>query len=307
MVFPIVLGVQFFTVSDAATIRILTMKFSLILLLGSYILSLPIYVAVLTASFIDEDTRARYFLNQFSSVIAYSLFVSLLFHLFQWGETEQLIHMGSLNFSLSPKMFLLLLGFILLFLILPYFIGIQKAKRLKADFLEINKRLLAKIIETVNLSTAQNLNEKIEYLENLLVTEYNKLVESDKGVAQGVRYDAVGSAADVSKVEALQYQFYQQARKYDTRMVFYDFLNDTYQKLEELKTMNQAGGAEREEMIEKYVAHFQVYKEDLSKKEETKGKANPALWIGIITVLSPIISQVMSVLGKYLIEVFKGV
>lgn len=305
--FPFVLGVQFFTVSDAATIRILTMKFSLILLLGSYILSLPIYIAVLTASFIDEDTRARYFLNQFSGVIAYSLFVSLLFHLFSWGDTEQLIELGSLSFSLSPKMFLILLGFIVLFLILPYFIGIQKAKRLKSDFLEINKCLLAKIIETVNLSTAQNLNEKIEYLENLLVTEYNKLVESDKGVALGVRYDAVNSAADVPQVEALQYQFYQQARKYDTRMVFYDFLNDTYQKLEELKTMNQAGGAEREEMIEKYVAHFQAYKEDLSKKEEAKGKANPALWIGIITVLSPLISQVMSVIGKYLIDVFKGV
>lgn len=305
--FPIIVGVKYFSVSEAELMRIYAVKASLILLLGSYILSLPILIGVLSASFIDEDTRARYFLNQFSSVIAYSLFVSLLFNLFKWGETEQQIQLGSLNFSLSPQMFFGLLGFILIFLILPYFIGIQKAKRLKAEFLEINKRLLGNIVDTINLSAESNILSSIEKLEKQIVVEYKKLIESDKGVEIGVKYDEIDSDKDVAPIEVLRFQYYKIARQYDTRMNFFDFLNNTYLKLEEMKSLNQSGGPQNEELIDKYVAHFQAYREELSKKEDPKGKSNPALWIGILTVLSPVISQVMSELGKYLIDIFKGV
>jgi len=304
--FPIVTGIRYFSLSDGDAIRTFALLSSIILVLGAYILSLPIFIGVLTSSFIDEDTRARYFINQFSSVIAYSLFVSLLFRLFNWDSTEEHVQLGNLNFSLSPPMFMILMGFILIFLILPYFIGVQKAKRLKNDFLEINKRLLSKIVETINLATDNNLQEKIESLEKQLVTEFNMLVESDKGVEIGVRYDQLSSEKEVSSMEALQFKYYKIARPFDTRFSFYDFLNDTYIKLEELKNLNMSGGKQNEEIIDKYVAHFQTYKDDLSKKEDGKGKSNPALWIGIITILSPFISQAMSEIGKYLMENFKG-
>jgi hypothetical protein len=305
--FPIVIGIRYFSLSDGDAIRTFALISSIILVLGAYVLSLPIFIGVITSSFIDEDTRARYFINQFSSVIAYSLFVSLLFRLFNWDSTEEHIQLGNLNFSLSTPMFLILMGFILAFLILPYFIGVQKAKRLKNDFLEINKRLLSKIVETINLATDENLHEKIESLEKQLLAEFNMLVESDKGVGIGVRYDQLTSEKEVSSMEVLQFKYYKIARPFDTRFTFYDFLNDTYIKLEELKNLNMSGGKQTEEIIDKYVTHFQTYKDDLSKKEDGKGKSNPALWIGIITVLSPFISQAMSEMGKYLMAIFKGI
>lgn len=306
--FPIVIGVHFFSQSSEEAIRMVILKFSLILVLGAYILSLPIYIGVLSAGFIDEDTRARYFINQFSGMIANSLFLSLLIWTFNWNNTGRIIQLGNVNFSVSPQMVFIILGFIFAFLILPYFVGVQKAKRLKSDFLEKNKLLLSDIVETINLATADNLVSKIESLERQVVDEYNKLIETDKGIEIGVKFDQLNSEDEVSEIEILQYQYFKIAREYDTRFHFYDFLNHTYSKLEELKTLevDKADLEEKKKFQEKYVAHFQAYKEDLLNKDELKGKSNPALWIGIITILSPFISQGMSEIGKYLIEIFKG-
>lgn len=121
-------------------IRLAVLKYSLILLLGSYALTLPVLTGVLSSGFIDEDTRARYFINQFSGLIAYSLFISLLYWIFNSGSAPgHNVQLGNLSFSLSPQVILVLMLFLLVFLVLPYFIGVQKAKRLKNDYLETTK------------------------------------------------------------------------------------------------------------------------------------------------------------------------
>lgn len=306
--FPIVIGVNFFSQSSEDAIRIITIKYSLILILGSYVSMLPVFVGILSSSFIDEDTRARYFITQFSGLIAYSLFLSLLFWIFNLGKTGHEVQLGNVNFNLSPQMFLIVMGFLLAFLILPYFIGIQKAKRLKNDYLETNKLLLGNIVEAINLATENTLISRIENLEKQITAEYTKLVETDKGIETGLRFDELNSENDLLKTEILQYQYYKVARAYDARFSFYDFLNETYKKLEELKKLDfdNNNSTANNQLLEKYVAHFKAYKEELSKKDESKGKTNPALWIGIITILSPFISQLMSEIGKYLIEIFKN-
>jgi hypothetical protein len=306
--FPIVIGIHFFSPSPIETIRILAIKYSLILILGSYVLTLPLIIGVLSSGFIDEDSRARYFIAQFSGLIANSLFISLLFWIFNLGKTGYEIQLGNVNFSLSPQIFLLLMGFLLAFLILPYFIGIQKAKRLKSDYLEMNKQLLDNILETINLATESTIVEKIKNLQKQVSSEYEKLVTSDKGVEAGLRFDAIASEADLSKTEILSYKYFKEARAFDSRFNYFNFLNHTYNELEELKNIetDTKNSKAKIQLVDKYIEHFKDYKNDLSKKEETKGKSNPALWIGLITILLPFISQLMSELGKYLIEILKN-
>lgn len=305
--FPIVMGIHFFSQSSIEVIRIFAIKYSLILILGSYVLTLPLIIGVLSSSFIDEDSRARYFIAQFSGLIANSLFISLLFWIFNWGRTGYEIQLGNVNFSLSPRIFLILMGFLLAFLILPYFIGIQKAKRLKSDYLETNKQLLDNILETINLATGNTLIEKIKNLQKQISSEFEKLVASDKGVEAGLRFDAIASENDLPKTEVLPYKYFKEARAFDSRFSYFNFLNHTYNELEELKNIeiDTKNLKAKNQLVEKYIEHFKDYKNDLAKKEETKGKSNPALWIGLITILLPFISQLMSELGKYLIEMFK--
>jgi len=305
--FPIAMGIHFFSQSSPEAIRIFAIKYSLILILGSYVLMLPIIIGVLSAAFIDEDSRARYFITQFSGLIANSLFISLLFWIFNPGETGHEIILGNVNFNLSPQIFHILMGFLLAFLILPYFIGIQKAKRLKNDFLETNKQLLNNILEAISLANENTIVDKIENLQKQFSAEYDKLVASDIGVLTGLRYDATKSEKDLSPAELLPYTYFKEARAFDSRFKHFDFLNHTYNELEELKNIqaDQKNLETKNQLVEKYIQHFKDYRDDLSKKEETRGKTNPALWIGLITISSPFISQLMAELGKYLIGIFK--
>jgi len=200
------------------------------------------------------------------------------------------------------------MGFLIVFLILPYFIGIQKAKRLKNDILDSNKLLLSKILEAIDLATDKTIIPKIESLQKLIIAEYEKLVASDIGIEAGLRFDGIKSENDLAKAEILPYHYYKEARAFDSRFGYFDFLNHTYNELEELKFIERDNNnsAIRKEQLEKYIEHFKDYKNDLSTKEESKGKSSPAMWIGLIAILTPFISQLMSEIGKYLIGIFKS-
>lgn len=307
--FPIMVGINFFSPASEEAIRLFVLKYSLILLLGSYVLTLPVLTGVLSSGFIDEDTRARYFINQFSGLIAYSLFISLLYWIFNSGSaSDHNFQFGNLSFSLSPRVILIIMLFLLIFLVLPYFIGVQKAKRLKNDYLETNKRLLSNIIDAINLSDENTIVTKIAVLQKQIIAERIKLSESDKGIKTGLKYDDLKSEYELHPNELLLYKYYKIARTFDSRFGFYDILNTTYQDLEELKNsvLSQQNSEEKKQLQEKYIAHFRFFKDDLSKKEDSKGKSNPTLWIGIIALLSPVFSQVISEFGKYLIEIFKN-
>lgn len=307
--YPIIIGINFFSQSSVETIRIFVIKYSIILILGSYTLTLPIIIGILSSGFIDEDSRARYFIVQFSGLIANSLLISLLFWIFNQGTPGYEIQLGNVNFSLSPQIFLILMGFLLVFLILPYFIGIQKAKRLKNDFLESNKLLLNKVLEAIDLATEKTIIPNIENLQKAIIADYQNLVTSDKGIETGIRFDGIKSENDLlSKEEILPYQYYKEARAFDSRFSHFDFLNHTYDELEELKNIegDNENSTLKNQLLEKYIKHFKDYKNDLSAQEESKGKSNPALWIGLIAILTPFISQLMSEIGKYLIGIFKS-
>lgn len=307
--FPILVGINFFSPASEEAIRLVVLKYSLILLLGSYALTLPVLTGVLSSGFIDEDTRARYFINQFSGLIAYSLFISLLYWIFNSGSAPgHNVQLGNLSFSLSPQVILVLMLFLLVFLVLPYFIGVQKAKRLKNDYLETTKRLLSNIIDAINLSDENTIVVKIAVLQKQIVAERNKLTESDIGIKTGLTFDGLTSEYGLHPNEVLLFKYYKIARPFDSRFGFYDLLNTSYQDLEELKNaeLSLQNAGEKKQIQDKYIAHFQSFKDDLSKKEDSKGKSNPALWIGIIALLSPVFSQVISEFGKYLIEIFKN-
>ena len=89
-VYPVVIGIHYFSGSLQGDLGLFTLKCTLILILGSYFLMLPIIMSILGANFIDEDSRARYLISQFSNLIPYSLFHPVTYSdLFNWEQFEQ--------------------------------------------------------------------------------------------------------------------------------------------------------------------------------------------------------------------------
>jgi hypothetical protein len=309
LAFPVIVGINFFSQSSIEAVRLFALKYTLILVLSSYIIFLPYIVGVLSAGFIDEDTRARYLIAQFSGLIPNALFVSLLFWTFNLGQQGEVFQLGEVNFVFNPLLFGILIGLLLLFYILPYFIGVQKAKRLKEDYFELNMKLLDKVFEAINLATVNNIVERLENVRVLLIEQYNRLKLEDRGFAEGMNFDQYETVASVSENLRLVYVYYKMARPFDTRFKYYDFLNAIYLQIEELKQLQvtEQDPEVKVQLMEKYAGHFKTIREDLEKENEKKSKAKPALWLGIIAVSSPIISQLMSEIGGYLITLFKNV
>jgi hypothetical protein len=306
--FPVVIGLHYFTEPSVEINRIITLKYSLIFVLSSYVLLLPVVISILTSEFIDEDTRSRYLTNQFSSLLAYALFLSLLFWTFNQDTTGTIVEMGNIRFVLSPEIILIILAFIFLFLILPYFIGIQKAKRLKRDQFNSYTRLLNETIEAINLATADTLPGRVDKVLKKMELEYEQLVNEDPGFKLGMQYSQVVSEDHLPNSEKLLFRYFQIARPYDARFQYYDSIDGVYRNLLEIKEVVPAlDDKGRDNLMEKYLNYFQDFKKELSAGLEVNQKTNPALWVGLMAILSPVFSFAIAEMGKYLIEILKKV
>ncbi|HYQ59397.1 MAG TPA: hypothetical protein VEP89_18775 [Draconibacterium sp.] len=307
--FPVIIGFVHFSNDAIEIIRIQTIKYSSLLIISLTLLMLPLIIGILTSPYIDKDTRARYFINQFSGMLAYSLFISLLFWTLNYGEAGTTINVGDISFIFSPVLLVIILGYLFLFLILPYLIGVHKSKQLRSYYLENNVKILDKIIEVINLSAPEDINDDIEQIKTMLVDEYNTLSKSDVSVITGLNYDRANGEDEIPAEDLSIFRSYKLARNYDIRFTYYDFLNSTYLKLEDITDKIQKhknNPDERKKLRESYNKHFESYKEDLNHQNSGKSKSNPALWVAIITVLTPIFSQLMSEFGKFLIDIFKN-
>ncbi len=89
--------------------------------------------------------------------------------------------------------------------------------------------------------------------------------------------------------------------------MYFDFLNKTYQDIIDLKS-TQSTETDPEaikEVFSKYSASIKDDKKDLNDLNDKKGGSNPLLWVGLTALGAPFFSQVMTEVGKYLIEYFK--
>jgi len=307
VVYPVIIGIHYFSASSQGDLSLFTLKCTLILILGSYFLMLPIIMSILGANFIDEDSRSRYLISQFSNLIPYSLFISLLFWIFNWGSSGKVIALQSLSISFNPLLFTVLIVFFLAFFLLPYFIGIQRAKQLKNDYFDFKNSVLDDLIESIDLATPKNIIPRLEHTQRLIQQKYAELKDGDAIIDAGLRYDDPDIAGKLPQQEVFIYNCYKSARPFDKRFVYFDFLDKVYIKINELKEelTTETNAATNKETLETYSVYFKDRKKELHDINEKSAGSNPVLWIGITALASPFISQLMTEVGKYLLEYFK--
>ena len=306
--YPIIIGVDLFGNTSLDQVRILALKSTIIFLLGMSLLALPVFINILASNFIEEDSRARYLITQFSGLIPNALFISLLFWTFNWGNLDKKVSLGNMQVSFDPLLFTILMAYFIIFLLLPYFIGIQKAKQLRNEYFEVKNEIFDKLTEAIDLATEDNIFSRLENIETVLKNKFQELAADNIAIALGLKFDDKKNIASLTKQEALIYSYYEKARKYDKRFVYYDFLNSAYLTVLDLKNnlTNETDPTKKNDMQKRYSSFFKEEKKELHDENEKKSKSNPALWIGIIGVSSPFISQIMTFIGKYLADFLKA-
>jgi hypothetical protein len=305
--YPVVIGIHYFHAASIEEIRLFNLQAATAFILGAYILTLPIINSILSSRFIDEDSRARFLVAQFAGLIPNALFISLLFWTLKPVNSTEL-SLGNISVSFNPVLFTILMVFFIVFFLLPYFIGTQQAKKLRSEYATLKNQILDNVIEAIDLPTAEANTTRVERAENFISAKYQQLAANDKGVEQGVRYDDPNAVRNISSQEEFIYNCYTLARPFDTRFIYYDFLNDTYQKVVELKNRiaNETNAATVKEVLGTYSAHFARRKKELNEHHDKHGDKSPVLWLGIVAIASPIVSQLVTEFGKYIITFLKG-
>lgn len=306
--YPIIIGVYYFKGYLPEQIGTITLECTLIFILASFVLLIPTIISVLTANYIDEDTRSRYLISQFSNLIPYTLYISLLFWIINPGGPGKGFTMQNVELTFNPLLFTLLMVFFLAFFVLPYFIGIQKAKQMKNDYFESKNDILEHLIKAIDLATPKNIITRLDEVAALIEAKFNALKSDNATIIDaGLAYDAISTAENLPNQEVFIFNCYKSARAFDKRFMYFDFLNKTYQDIIDLKS-TQSTETDPEaikEVFSKYSASIKDDKKDLNDLNDKKGGSNPLLWVGLTALGAPFFSQVMTEVGKYLIEYFK--
>lgn len=308
LAYPVVIGIYYFNASSIEEIRVFNLQITIAFILGAYILTLPIAISCLSSSFIDEDSRARFLVAQFAGLIPNTLFISLLFWSLKPADGTEL-SLGNLSVSFHPVLFTILMLFFIVFFLLPYFVGIQQAKKLKSEYAKLKNQILDNIIEAIELPTSEAITARVTHAEDFISSKYQQLAADDKGVELGVKYDDPNTVRNIPQQEAFVYKCYTLARPYDSRFIYYDFLNETYQKVVELKNgiVNETNPATVKEVLGVYSAYFARQKKELNEHHDKHSEKSPVLWLGIVAVASPIVTQLTTEFGKYIITFLKGI
>lgn len=306
IIYPILIGIVFFDNSrPVEELRLLAFRFTIILALMDFFLTIPYSFGLLTSGYIDEDTRARFLIGNLIKIIPLAIYLSLLFWLYNIDNTaQQLILIGDASIVYSTHILFSLIGFLFLFTLLPYSIGLNRAKRMTKDYLSSSIRILKKIKEVFELSSLDNVNNKILESKMILSGRYERLQEDNIGVRMGLEFENDKNL--VSPDAIFLRKWYEEAKVFDKRFIFYNWLNETYMRLGEFEheIEGQLNDDERSGILKKYTAFFKSkYEERI--EDSTKETANHKLWIAILAVLTPILSAIISEAGKLIIDYFR--
>lgn len=306
LVYPVFTGIYFFRDMPVEELRLLAVRCTVIFILSSYLVLMPVIINGLSAGYVDEDSRSRYLIAQFAGLIPNALFISMLFWTFDAGNSEKQVSLGSISFSFDPLLFGVLMVFFVLFLLLPYFIGIQQAKRLKGELFAQKNKILHHLIDDVELASSTAIIPKLDNTMQLMQNDYKQFVEEHKGISLGLTLDQANSAA-LNRSERYIYDIYQLARPFDKRFEYYDFLTGTYENVVNLKNAlgDPANAGSYDNIQKKYADYFKNQRKELNEEQDKKGRSNPVLWIAIVGILSPFITQALTEIGKWLIEYVK--
>ena len=303
IMYPLIAGYFYFTHSaNSIELTILIFKLNVIIFM---IIGLPfgigIQTNILVSKDLDEESRKYVFVGAIAGLIPLILLFTLTFLGFRVAE-----------FSVShlPLIFLIqlpiiLIGIFFIFVLLPYIIGFQRAK--KYHLLLIDKQIdwYDKLLDILDFPTHQLYATKLNQFHTNLHDEINTFSSEDKEISLFIQIDQ-----DLIP-EELQYsqqivQAYRESRDLDLRFKYLDGINLLREQVEEI--IQDLAEKENEEKREKaanvWAETYHSRKNKLFKEiENTKQTKSIGLAV-IVAIIAPVASVILAELGKLIWSIF---
>jgi hypothetical protein len=303
--YPVAAGFIFFRYSfHSERMTVLVFMATLLMLVLSSVSLLPQSTWILGSKNISEETRARIMVAQLGGLISNALFLSMIFWSFGISGRYHL-KIGASSAASSPLIVVVLVVYFVLTVLLPYLAGSQRAKHWRATLLEKRRYWLEEILEALEFPNPAQHVPRLQHVRAQIAAEREHFAESDAMVKAGLEFDQTDTIADPAV--SVIFDVYKRVRATDPRM---DYMDDLANFLEETDgIIDQLAGLDQEQRIDRSGELAGVYrarKEDFKESIGSEKGGKPLLWVGIVFLLSPILSQVLSEFGKWIWTLLMG-
>jgi hypothetical protein len=251
---------------------------------------------------LDPETRSRVFVRNAGLIVSNALYLSLFLWTFGiTGEGRQYT-VGQIPLTFSPLLLLILVSLFVLAYLVPYLAGSQRAKRWGQTLLGKQRAWLNKIIDSLERPTPKLYVGKLEPLREELAGETEQFVEDNAPMQQLKHWDAKWESwQDLGPTDRTIARMCKQCQQMDPRFRHIGFLEalgrDIDETVEELKSVTD--GAALMATAEAYAGLYRARQTDLARQVQEIKETKPQIWVGLAFLLTPIVSQALSEIGKW--------
>lgn len=292
LAYPIYIGVGYFgAMINSGEWPRFVIQATLVFLVGSvWVLQLPQNLFVMTSPNLMDDTRSRLFVSQ----LAISVQVLLLISLFVWtrqGSGTAFSLLGD-HFVFAPIVAYLTIGYLLLFLVIPYFVGHVRAKAWAARLANERRDIIEDIAKGLVVPNLVKAADAVHACAAKVGAAIGRL-NADGGVqlARTVR-NAVG---DITLVQRLSLK---EVERRDPRFIHMERLSTIAAHLAECETQfaAQTDDKGRREVLDLYLKAVEKEKDNAKAHE---GASKPLVLVGLTALASAIMTPVLSAAAKH--------
>jgi hypothetical protein len=214
LAYPIVAGIVFFgssVPSRAETLSIIRITLLFISLSG-YVLLNGSQAGVLTSESASSAARFRQLAFYTGNLVPIGILLAILFWSFSTEPSPSTggPSLGAISLSASPLLFVLLSGFFIVSVLLPYSVGHRRAARWQAELQEKELKLLTAAAKVLREPATELYLPRLRGLLEESMSQRGALIASDTGAALGIQFDTI-RAKEADKRSTLSVDFDQES------------------------------------------------------------------------------------------------
>jgi hypothetical protein len=307
IIYPVSVGTVYFKhqiPSEYATL--LVFRYTLTFLFGfGLIILIPMQVIVLSSENLDDSTRTVFLTRNVAGLVTTALYMGLIFWAFNIINNGYELSVGDFSFAVSPILILVILAFLLFTGLLPYIMGIQRAKKWRIILLQKQQRWIRELLDVLLLPTPTVYIQGLQQVQQHLEAEYKKFIEEDEiiGICQEIDQKTSSDLPqDLQKFAA----FYRISRDLDPRFNYLDFLNDLDQEVHRIANAfeNMSSEDERTRNAGSYALAYISRRDELSESVERVRESQSFIQVGLSAIASPIVSIIVGIFVKWAWGIF---
>ena len=196
--YPVFAGIIYFSYpvpSHANSLAVIRLNL-LVLFIGGIVAFLVNRVAFLSDANISDATRRTFLASNTSSLIPLGFILSVIFASSSRSSQSTQNSPGGIQIAFSPLLLIILVGFFLMTILVPFFIGERSNIRWQEELKKRRKDHLTNLISVLRIPMPKRYIEALQEVDADVYEGLQKSIEDDQAFAWGVWFD--GQSNDLS-------------------------------------------------------------------------------------------------------------